>query len=76
MNKETVHSVPEKSMDRNMIMIQLNSVMKERTNEDIKGEKKEAKKKKKKEERKMKLKTFIKTRTEQSCKSNLQSSTV
>ena len=47
MNKETVHSVKEKSMYRNAI--QLNTVIKERTNED--GLMNQRKKKKKKRER-------------------------
>ena len=51
MNKETVHSVKEKSMYRNTI--QLNTVIKERTNEEglMNQRKKEKKKKKKERER-------------------------
>ena len=60
MNKETVHSVPEKSMYRNMIMIQLNSVRKERTNEDIKRKKKGSKQTKYKQKKKEKKENEIK----------------
>ena len=52
MNKVTVHSVKEKSMYRNVI--QLNTVTKERTNEEglmNHRRKRKKKKKKKKEER-------------------------
>ena len=48
MNKETVHSVKEKSMYRNAI--QLNTVIKERTNEEgLMNQRKKGKKKEKKE---------------------------
>ena len=50
MNKETVHSVKEKSMYRNVI--QLNTFTKERTNEE--GLTNHRKKKKKKKEKKRK----------------------
>ncbi len=50
MNKETVHSVKEKSMYRNAI--QLNTVIKERTNEEgLMNHRKKKKKKKKERER-------------------------
>ena len=48
MNKETVHSVKEKSMYRNTI--QLNTVIKERTNEEGRmNQRKQGKKKKERE---------------------------
>ena len=50
MNKETVHSVKEKSMYRNAI--QLNTVIKERTNEEgLMNQRKKKKKKKRERER-------------------------
>ena len=52
MNKETVHSIKEKSMYRNVI--QLNTVTKERTNEE--GLTNHRKKKKKEKEKKKKEK--------------------
>ena len=50
MNKETVHSVKEKSMYRNAI--QLNTVIKERTNEEGLMNQRKKRKKEKKRERK------------------------
>ena len=50
MNKETVHSVKEKNMYRNVI--QLNTVTKERTNEEgLMNHRRKKKKKKRKEEK-------------------------
>ena len=53
MNKKTVHSVKEKSMDRNAI--QLNTVTKERTNEEGLMNHRKGKKKEKKGERERSL---------------------